>query len=78
MREIHKTNVAPWVDWQLPDGTRLLQVTTNILYHHYLGYHLKQKRYGMYVNRMQGSGKHYNVVGIPTCHFVQRYLYEES
>ena len=29
-----KTNVAPWVDWQLQDGTRLLQVATNILYHH--------------------------------------------
>ena len=29
-----KTNVAPWVDWRLPDGTRLLQVATNILYHH--------------------------------------------
>ena len=29
-----KTNVAPWVDWRLQDGTRLLQVTTNILYHH--------------------------------------------
>ena len=29
-----KTNFAPWVDWRLQDGTRLLQVTTNILYHH--------------------------------------------
>ena len=27
-------NVAPWVNWRLPNGTRLLQVTTNILYHH--------------------------------------------
>ena len=29
-----KTNVAPWVDWRLKDGTHLLWVTTNILYHH--------------------------------------------
>ena len=29
-----KTNVAPWVDSWLQDGTRLLQVTRNILYHH--------------------------------------------
>ena len=31
---IEKTNVAPWLDWRLQDGTRLLQVTTNILYNH--------------------------------------------
>ena len=29
-----KTNVAPWVDWQLQNGTHFLQVTTNTLYHH--------------------------------------------
>ena len=32
-----KTNVAPWLDWWLQDGTRLIQVTTiyiYILYHH--------------------------------------------
>ena len=29
-----KTNVVPLVYWWLQDCTRLLQVTTNILYHH--------------------------------------------
>ena len=45
---------------------------------HYLGYHLKQKRYRMYASRMQGGRKYYNVVGVPIGHFVQRYSYRES
>ena len=28
----------PWVDWRLQVGTRLLQVTTNVLYYHAMAY----------------------------------------
>ena len=45
-------------------------------WHHYLGYLQKQKMCArIYVGRMHDGGKCYNVVGIPICHFVQRYSY---
>ena len=47
-------------------------------WHQYLGYLLKQRSCGMYVNRMQGDGRYYNVVDIPIYHFVQRYSYRQS
>ena len=63
------------------DGTQLLQVTTNILYHHTMAslacYPLKQKRCGMHASQMQGGGKDCKVIGIRICNFVQRYSYGE-
>ena len=55
---------------------RSVQIYCIILqWHHYLCYLLKQKGCGMYVSRMQGGCKYYNMVDIPIFHFVQRYSY---
>ena len=44
--------------------TSQLQVYCIIMqWHQYLGYHLKWRRCGMYISRMQGGDKYCNVVG---------------
>ena len=48
-----------------------LQIYSIIIHwHHCLGYHLKQKMYGIYIGQMQGCGKFCNIISIHIFHFV--------
>ena len=78
-----KTNGAIRVDYHLKDDTSLLEVMTNILYHHAM---TSFSRLSPEVENMWNACKsnarwwdiYCNVVVIPLCYFVQMGSYGES
>ena len=78
-----ETNIAPWVDWQLQDGTYTI-VTSHYKYivlscnDIIILVITKSKKVWNVCKSNARWWKILQMVGIPICHFVQRYSYGES